>query len=87
MAVLCIGVLITFYRHIKFENRNQDACELVVGVSGVEDKKLLRIVLAKSNRDAANCWRSLLEGQYAPDAYVFDQMEKKLTLERFQNEV
>ena len=54
---------------------------------GTEDKKLLRIVLSKSNRDAANCWRSLLEGQYAADAYVFDQMERKLTLERFQNEV
>ncbi|CAI8040387.1 NudC domain-containing protein 2, partial [Geodia barretti] len=52
----------------------------------LEDKKLLRIVLSKSNRDAANCWRSLLEGQYAADAHVFDQMERKLTLERFQNE-
>ena len=47
----------------------------------------MRIVLVKSQRDAANCWRSLLEGQFAADAYVFDQMEKKLTLERFQNEV
>lgn len=56
-------------------------------VCGLEDKKLLRIVLVKSHRDAANCWRSLLEGQYAADAYVLDQMEKKLTLERFQNEV
>ena len=56
-------------------------------VSGTEDRKLLRIVLSKSNRDAANCWRSLLEGQYAADAHVFDQMERKLTLERFQNEV
>lgn len=54
---------------------------------GLEDKKLLRIVLVKSHRDAANCWKSLLEGQYAADAYVLDQMEKKLTLERFQNEV
>ena len=44
-------------------------------------------MLVKSNRDAANCWKSLLEGQYAPDAWVFDKMEKKLTLERFQNEV
>ena len=56
-------------------------------VFGLEDKKLLRIVLVKSHRDAANCWKSLLEGQYAADAYVLDQMEKKLTLERFQNEV
>ena len=35
MAVLCIGALITFYCHIKFEHRNQDVCELVVGVSGI----------------------------------------------------
>ena len=54
---------------------------------GPEDKKLLRIVLVKSHRDAANCWKSLLKGQYAADPYVFDQMERKLTLERFQNEV
>ena len=52
-----------------------------------EDKKLVRIVLVKSDRDAANCWRSLLEGQYECDAMVLDQMEKKMTLERFQREV
>lgn len=53
----------------------------------IEDKKLLRIVLIKSNRDAANCWKSLMEDQYIADPLVFDQMERKLTLERFQNEV
>ena len=47
----------------------------------------MRVVLVKSNRDAANCWKSLVEGEYAANAYVFDQMERKLTLERFQNEV
>ena len=52
-----------------------------------EDKKLLRIVLVKSDRDAGNCWRSLLEGQYECDAMTMDQMEKKMTLERFQREV
>ena len=41
----------------------------------------------KSDRDAANCWRSLLEGQYECDPMVMDQMEKKMTLERFQREV
>ena len=52
-----------------------------------EDRKLIRIVLVKSDRHAGNCWRSLLEGQYECDPWVFDQMEKKLTLERFQREV
>ena len=54
---------------------------------GPEDNKLLRIVLVKSDRDASSCWRSLLEGEYMCDPYVLDQMEKKLTLERFQREV
>ena len=53
----------------------------------IEDGKLLRIVLAKSDRSAANCWRSLLEGQYESDSWVFSEMEKKMTLERFQREV
>ena len=44
-------------------------------------------MLVKSDGDAANCWRSLLEGQYECDAMVLDQMEKKMTLERFQREV
>ena len=52
-----------------------------------EDRSLLRIVLVKSCRDASNCWKSLLEGEYETNAWELDQMEKKLTLERFQNEV
>ena len=36
----------------------------------------------KSDRDAANCWRSLLEGQYECDPMIMDQMEKKMTLEK-----
>ncbi|KAJ8297530.1 hypothetical protein KUTeg_024061 [Tegillarca granosa] len=52
----------------------------------LEDKKLLRICLPKSNPSAANCWKSLLVGQYNVDPYTFDQMEKKLTLQRFQLE-
>ncbi|XP_001631051.2 nudC domain-containing protein 2 [Nematostella vectensis] len=52
----------------------------------IEDKKLLRIVLVKSGRDAANCWKSLLSDQYLADPWVFNEMEKKLTLERFQKE-
>ena len=53
----------------------------------VEDKKMVRIVLVKSNREAKNCWKSLLTDEYACDPSVFDQMEKKMTLERFQREV
>ncbi|RXN35165.1 nudC domain-containing 2 [Labeo rohita] len=53
----------------------------------LEDKKLIRIVLMKSNREAGNCWQSLLEGEYAADPWVQDQMQRKLTLERFQREV
>eukprot|EP00062_Callorhinchus_milii_P016504 gi/632967831/ref/XP_007900199.1/ PREDICTED: nudC domain-containing protein 2 [Callorhinchus milii] len=56
------------------------------GIWTLEDKKLIRIVLMKSNREAGNCWPSLLEGQYSADAWVQDQMQQKLTLERFQRE-
>ncbi|XP_040298092.1 nudC domain-containing protein 2 isoform X2 [Bufo bufo] len=52
----------------------------------LEDKKLIRIVLTKSNRDAGNCWPSLLEGEYSADPWVQEEMQKKLTLERFQRE-
>ncbi|MBN3302526.1 NUDC2 protein, partial [Amia calva] len=53
----------------------------------LEDRKLIQIILMKSNREAGNCWLSLLEGQYCADPWVQDQMQKKLTLERFQREV
>ncbi|XP_066573085.1 nudC domain-containing protein 2 [Amia ocellicauda] len=52
----------------------------------LEDRKLIQIILMKSNREAGNCWLSLLEGQYCADPWVQDQMQKKLTLERFQRE-
>ncbi|KAJ6668024.1 hypothetical protein lerEdw1_016345 [Lerista edwardsae] len=52
----------------------------------LEDKKLIRIVLTKTNRDAGNCWSSLLENEYSADPWVQDQMQRKLTLERFQRE-
>ncbi|XP_075455284.1 nudC domain-containing protein 2-like [Ascaphus truei] len=52
-----------------------------------KDWKLIRIILMKSNRIAANCWASLLEGEYSADPLVQDQMQKKLTLERLQREV
>jgi hypothetical protein len=40
----------------------------------------------KIKRDATNCWTSLLESKYAADPWVQDQMQRKLTLERFQKE-
>ncbi|XP_028816334.1 nudC domain-containing protein 2 [Denticeps clupeoides] len=52
----------------------------------LEDKCLIRIVLMKANREAGNCWGSLLDGQYSADPWVQDQMQRKLTLERFQRE-
>ncbi|XP_067851900.1 nudC domain-containing protein 2 [Heptranchias perlo] len=56
------------------------------GTWTLEDKKLVCIVLMKSNREAGNCWSSLLDGQYNADPLVHDEMQKKLTLERFQRE-
>ncbi|KAM8973173.1 nudC domain-containing protein 2 [Pelodytes ibericus] len=56
------------------------------GTWTLEDRKLIRIILTKTNRDAGNCWASLLEGQYPADPLVQDEMQKKLTLERFQRE-
>ena len=52
-----------------------------------EDSTILRIVLVKALKDASNCWKSLMEGQFEGNAWEIDQMEKKLTLERFQTEV
>ncbi len=48
---------------------------------------MVRILLVKSDRTPANCWMSLLENEFECDPFVFDKMEKKMTLERFQNEV
>ncbi|XP_063301349.1 nudC domain-containing protein 2 [Pelobates fuscus] len=56
------------------------------GTWTLEDRKLIRIILTKSNRNAGNCWTSLLEEEYSADPLVQDQMQKKLTLERFQRE-
>lgn len=52
-----------------------------------EDNELVRIILVKSGRDAAKCWHSLLTNEYSADPWTFNEMEKKLTLERFQKEV
>lgn len=63
-----------------------DAANPILSVQP-EDGKLIRIILTKTNREAGNCWLSLLEGQYCADPWVQDQMQRKLTLERFQREV
>ena len=47
----------------------------------------MRIALWKSSRVAGNCWKSLLKGQYEAEVKTFDDMEKKMTLERYQREV
>lgn len=52
-----------------------------------EDGSLVRIALCKSSKTAADCWKSLLKGQYEADLVTFDAMQKKMTLERFQREV
>ncbi|KAI5941636.1 NudC domain-containing protein 2 [Manis javanica] len=56
------------------------------GTWTLEDRKMVRIVLTKTKRDAANWWTSLLESEYAADPCMQDQMQRKLTLERFQKE-
>ncbi|KAM9694607.1 nudC domain-containing protein 2-like [Trichechus inunguis] len=56
------------------------------GTWTLEDRKMVRIVLTKTKRDVANCWTSLIESEYAADPWVQDQMQRKLTLERFHKE-
>ena len=52
-----------------------------------EDRKLLRICLPKTLSGANKCWQSLLKDQYVADPFTYDQMEQKLTLQRYQYEV
>ncbi|KAI1234037.1 hypothetical protein IHE44_0003747 [Lamprotornis superbus] len=39
------------------------------GTWTLEDRQMIRIVLMKTNRDAGNCWTSLLENEYAADPW------------------
>lgn len=57
------------------------------GNNYIEEGKMVRILLVKSDRSPANCWMSLLENEFKCDPFIFDKMEKKMTLERFQREV
>ena len=53
----------------------------------VEDRKLVRILLTKSITQKVVCWKSLFrDGRCAPDDWTLDQMQRKLTLERYQIE-
>jgi len=52
----------------------------------LEDNKLVRIQLLKSIADPTNphcCWSGLMVDQFLADPYVKNEMEKKLTLQRF----
>jgi len=48
---------------------------------------MVRICLVKADKTAGSCWLSLLTDQFAVDPFVADQMQQKLTLQRFQLEV
>lgn len=52
----------------------------------LEDNKLLRVCLLKVHTTADHCWGSLLKGQYEADPHTLDEMQKKLTLQRYQFE-
>ncbi|XP_046369852.2 nudC domain-containing protein 2-like [Haliotis rufescens] len=52
----------------------------------LEDRRLMRICLVKCHATAADCWKSLIRGQYEVDPLTLSEMEKKLTLQRFQME-
>lgn len=60
----------------------------------LEDKRTIRILLAKARPEAGNCWKALLQTSaldngetFQADSFTVDQMQRKLTLERFQKEV
>ena len=63
------------------------ALKLNTSLCFLEDKNVLNVVLMKSQRKASECWKSLLADDYIVDPFTFMEMEKKLTLERFQSEV
>ena len=65
---------------------NSDSAIANEGTWTLEDRKMICIVLTKMRRDAANCWTSLLEYEYAAHPWVQDQMQRKFTLGRFQKE-
>ena len=48
---------------------------------------MLRLCMSKSLATADHCWKSLLTDRYPADPFTYDEMQKKLTLQRFQMEV
>jgi len=52
----------------------------------LEDRKMVRISLIKADKTAGNCWKSLLVKGYAADPILLDNMQRQLTLQRFQFE-
>ncbi|KAK7097492.1 nudC domain-containing protein 2-like [Littorina saxatilis] len=66
-----------------------DLCEAVQPDDStwtIEDKRVLRVCLSKALATADHCWKSLLTDRYHVDPYTLDEMQKKLTLQRFQME-
>ena len=41
----------------------------------------------KTDSSAGNCWSSVVKGQDKVNAALYDEIEKNVTLERFQQEV
>jgi len=66
-----------------------ELCDKVVADESIwtlEDREDLQITLVKAIKDAANCWKSLLKSEHLVDPLTFNEMEKKMVLERFQRE-
>lgn len=76
---------------VHYKSQQRKIFSLAVLIMGffhyTEDKKFLRVFLPKGLAVAENLWNSLLVGQYETDAWTFDQMEKKATLQKYQQEV
>ena len=69
-----------------FQGKLFDSTIADEGTWTLEDRKMIHIVFTKMRRDAKNCWTYLLEYEYTAHPWVQDQMQRKLTLGRFQKE-
>ena len=61
-------------------------CILIIS-SITEDRKRIQICLVKDLKSASHCWKSLLKDQFEASPVTYDEMQKKLTLQRYQFEV
>jgi len=52
----------------------------------LEDKTRVSICLSKAISTASHCWPSLMVDLYPADPVTLDEMQKKLTLQKFQME-